>query len=58
MKMAIRSAKKTLREFCVPAYLIESVNWAELKSEIQIENHVHDLIQTWFDILAIGEAIL
>ena len=58
MASAIRSAKKVLREFCVPACMINSVNWAELKSEIAIENCVHDLIQTWFDVLEFGEAIM
>lgn len=58
MKMAIRTAKKTLQEFCVPTYLIDSVNWSELKSEIAIENHVHDLIQTWFDVLEFGETFM
>lgn len=58
MASAIRSAKKTLREFCVPACMINSVNWAELKTEIAIENHMHDLIQTWFDLLEFGESIM
>ena len=58
MKEAIREAKKTLREFFVPQALIDSVNWKALKSEIAIENHVHDLIQTWFDMMDILEMVI
>ena len=58
MSEAIREAKKTLREFFVPQALINSVNWKALKSEIAIENHVHDLIQTWFDMMDILEMVI
>lgn len=53
MKMAIREAKKTLRDFCVPACLVDSVDWTNLKSEIQVEQHMHDLIMTWLEICEI-----
>ena len=50
MKKAIREAKRTMRDFMVPKCLIDSVNWTELKNEIQIENAMHDIIQTWLEI--------
>ena len=58
MKEAIREAKKVMRDFCVPKYLVDSVDWKALKSEIAIENHVHDLIQTWFDMMDILEMVI
>lgn len=58
MKMQIREAKKTLREFFVPQALIDSVDWGSLKSEIAIENHVHDLIMTWFDVMDVLDVVI
>lgn len=48
----IRRVKKVMREFCVPKALVDSVNWKALKTEIEIENHMHDLIMTWLEICA------
>ena len=58
MKMQIREAKNTLREFFVPQALIDFVDWSSLKSEIAIENHVHDLISTWFEVMDALEVVI
>ena len=50
MKNAILEAMETMRDFMVPECLVDSVNWESLKNEIQIENAMHDLIQTWLEI--------
>lgn len=50
MKNAIREAKKVMRDFYVPKALIDSVEWETLKTEIEIENAMHDLIQCWLEI--------
>lgn len=54
----IRRVKKVMREFCVPKALVDSVDWKSLKTEIEIERVQRDLIETWFEIMELGENLI
>ena len=49
MEIYIKNKKMILLEFGVPEYIINEINWGDLKTEIQVDNRAHQILVDYFD---------